>query len=622
VPGSLAWLAAAVLLAASPLLAEQPPAMPAVDEAAPGAAAPPVPPGEAGPGPHRNEVEQAWFAGGAGLGARATEARRVALARGLEDAEGPARALIAPAREDGELAEALLAVKLAPDLPLAHVALAAVRWQDGEFAAALRSLLAAVAAVPRNLEATLWLASSLLVLFAAVLAVGSLLFIAIVGASVFPRAAHDLGDMVSSRMPGFARAALMGSLVALPVALGEGVLGLAIALLVLGAMYGGARHRSALALASAMLVLGMFPLAQFAGRALSMLSADPVAESALAVRQGIQSRDDIALLRAFEDGDRLAAQALAVDASQRGDIADALARYEALAAQAPQDPVIATNLANLHFRSGAVDEAVALYQTAAKSLDSSTLWFNLSQAYARSFRMEPFETALSRAQQLGDDTVAELSQHGDPNFVADLPLPIEKIRGRMLAASQGAGFGLALRAPIAPGRLGADWRLLGGVLAGLLLGAVALSAGFDQAGSCSRCGVRVCGRCDGSVWDSHTCDNCHRLYHYPESTDPALRAARLEQLRAREARIERAAQLGSFAVPGLGGMLADRPDLGFLAILFFGWAVGAVALRSGVVPDPLVLGLTGPLVLMSMAIFAGLGYVLLVFASVAIRRSR
>lgn len=571
----------------------------------------------------RSDTQPARLGSARVLGGGASEARKVALETGLWDAGGPARALIAPARHRGELAEALLAVRLAPDLPLAHVALASVRWKDAERTEALRSLLAALLAVPRNLEATLWLASSLLVLLSIVLVLGSSAFIAMCGASVFARAAHDLGDLASARMPAFARAALLASVVLLPVALGEGLLGLVIALFAIGALYGGSRQRTALVLAAALLGLGLFPIARLGGRALSMLSADPVAESALAVRQGIQSDADIALLRVSEsDGDLLAAHALAAHASQQGQFEDALVRYQALAEQLPSEPVIATNLANLHFRRGAVDEAVAHYQIASTLLESPVLWFNLSQAYARSFRMEQFETALIRAQQLGNEIVGELSLVGDSGFVADLPLPIGTIRSRMLAASQGAGFARTLRAPLAPGRLGRDWRLLSALLLLLLAGSVALARRFEPASSCSRCGARVCVRCDGTVWDRQTCDNCHRLFHHSKSTDPSLRAARLEQLRRRDARVERAAQLGSFAVPGLGGVLAGRPDLGFLALLCFGWAVAGVSLRSGVVPDPLVLGAAGPLVLVSTSIIAAFAYAALVVASIVIRRSQ
>ena len=581
-----------------------------------------IPEGNAG-SIHAADAPRALQAPPRALGGGATAVRKAALETGRWDAGGPARALIAPARQQGELAEALLAVRLAPDLPLAHVALASVHWQDAERGKALRSLLDALLAVPRNLEATLWLASSLLVLLSVVLVLGSSAFIAMCGASGFARAAHDLGDLVSVRMPAFARAALLASVVLLPVALGEGWLGLVIGLFAIGLLYGSTRQRMALVLASVLLGLGSFPIAQVAGRALSMLSADPVAESAFAVRQGIQSDADIELLRVSGSaGDLFAIHALAAHASQQGEFEEALERYQALADQLPRDPVIATNLANLHFRRGDFDRAVAYYQIASTSLESPVLWFNLSQAYARSFRMAQFETAISRAQELDSEIVGELSLLSDSGFVADLPLPIGAIRSRMLAASRGGGFARTLRAPFAPGWLGRDWRLSSTLLLSLLAGSAVLARRFEPASACSRCGTRVCARCDGTVWDHQTCDNCHRLFHHPKTTDPALRAARLEQLRRRAARVERAARLGSFAVPGLGGVLADRPDLGFLAVLCFGWAVASVVLRSGVVPDPLVLGAAGPLVLVSSAIVAAFAYAGLVAASAVIRRSQ
>ena len=46
--------------------------------------------------------------------------------------------------------------------------------------------------------------------------------IGIVAVGALPHAAHDLGDLVTDQMPGFARAALLSSLLLLPILLGEG----------------------------------------------------------------------------------------------------------------------------------------------------------------------------------------------------------------------------------------------------------------------------------------------------------------------------------------------------------------------------------------------------------------
>ena len=73
------------------------------------------------------------------------------------------RALLAPGSADFDsgtrLGRAMLAVRLAPDLPFARMALARAHWDEGERAAALEEVVAALRAIPRDLEATFWLAS-------------------------------------------------------------------------------------------------------------------------------------------------------------------------------------------------------------------------------------------------------------------------------------------------------------------------------------------------------------------------------------------------------------------------------------------------------------------------------
>lgn len=566
-------------------------------------------------------VQQAWFDEGRLPRSRAFAARKAALEVGLHEASGPARALIAPALRGGQLAEALLAVKLAPNLPLARVSLAAVYWRDGDRLAALRALGSAAAAVPRNLEATLWLADTLLVLLVGVLLIGSLSFIALVALRFVVSAAHDLGDLVSASMPGFARGALLASIVLAPFALGEGLLGAVIVLFGIGFLYGETRHRTMLALGAVLLLLALVPLSRTAGRVLAMPTADPVATAAFAVRQGVQDPGDVALLARVESVDLLAAQALAAHARQRGQVDEAFERYQRLVERRPGDPVATNNLANLHFRSGDLEEAVALYEAASRSLDSPIVSFNLSQALARRFEMEPFEAALRHAQQLGGPIVAELSQQNDPGFVADLPISLAPIRARMFDAAEGSAFALALRAPLAPGRLGVDWQLPACLLTLVSLVGLLVGRRFETSGSCSRCGVRVCGRCDPDAPGNGTCNGCDRLFRHPEQTDAGLRAVRLEELSRRAARLRRASRAASAALPGFGGMVTGRPDHSLVAILCFGWMVAGLFALSGVVPDPLVMGAIGPLLVGSTVMVAGLGYLWLVLASIRNMRS-
>jgi tetratricopeptide (TPR) repeat protein len=623
-------LGAAFLLAAGPPVARgedaglgeggRPPEMVPAEPEATGEAAAAAAPADRPAYP--SVVERAWFGPGADLAARAARTRAHALQVGARNVEAAARALVSPAAPGAALANALLAVRLAPDLPMAHMALARAQWQEGERRAALASAFEGLLAIPRHLEASLWLLGSLLMMLAAVLVVGSLALVFAVGSSVFSHAAHDVGDLLSRSMPGFARAALLGSLILVPLLLGEGLLGLTVAFFALGMLYGGARHRMALVLAAMLIVLGMFPVTRLAGIALTALESDPVADATFAVVQGSESRADRELLERVAEHDAMARYALALLARRAGRNEEAEARYVALLEEFPRDPGLLANLANLRFERGETEDAVGLYERAEKLVDSPIVLFDLSQAYARLFRMEEFESTLKRAQALGAETVEELSQSGDPSFVADLPFPMKLIHARLVDNTGVDAFAYALTRRVAPGHLGQRWSVAAATFGAVALAAFLLAGRYEHSSRCSRCGRRICARCDGTMWNSEICDGCHRLFHRPETTDPRLRMARLTELRAREASIDRLATALSLLVPGASGLFARRPDLAFTAILLFSWLVVSVAWRDGVVPDPLAVGGAGPLAFLLTGALALLGYLTVVLLGLVIRRSQ
>jgi len=573
----------------------------------------------------RSDLERAWFGGGRDLGSRASGLRMRALDLGADDLEAASRALIAPGAESidpgGALVRARAAVRLTPDLPTAHMALAREQWDEGQRAPALQQVVAGLSAIPRHVEASLWLVSSLLAMLATVMVCGSVAFVVLSALRVFSHAAHDVGDLLSHDLPSFAGAALLGSLLMVPLVAGEGVFGAVLALLALGAAYGNSRQRMALLLAGLLMVVGMYPVVQVAGRALDALDADPVATAVLQVTRDMASPAEIERLQAEESDDVLAAHALAIHARRTGRDEEAFERYTALRERLPRDPVVLANLGNLYFRQGDLATAVDLYQRASQLDASPRLLFNLSQAYARLFRMDEFEKTLQLAQRTDSEQVEELSRRGDPDFVADLPLPLSEVRMRLVSASRGERFGRALSGKIAPGWLGSSWmHAAGGLLAAMLLGALA-GGRYDHSSRCARCGVRICARCDGTVWNSDTCEGCHVLFHRPEATDAALRMARLTALRTREVRIARLSLLASLFVPGVSGLLARRPDLAFVGLLFAAWAAVAVVWRHGVVPDPLAVGAAGPLTFALTGAIAFSGYLVVVVWSWLIRRS-
>jgi tetratricopeptide (TPR) repeat protein len=570
---------------------------------------------------YRSEIERTWFESRDAPAVRATQTRVKALELGAENLEAPAIALISSAGPGGALSGALLAARLAPDLPLARMAEARAQWSEGEYAAAMSAVWRGLAAIPNHLEGSLWVVGSLLMIIGVVLTIGSMTFIGVVGASVLHHATHDVGDWLSNSMPSYSRAALIASLLLLPVVLGEGAAGLTLGLFAVGLVYADSRMRMAMALAAALIVLGAYPIMRFAGVTLTAFDGDPVAVSIYATIQGIESQRDLASLERAAPNDPLAAQALAGHARRGGRNALAFTRYRELLESRPQDFVALANLGNLHFGAGETEEAINAYEGAAALQDSATVMFNLSQAYARAFRMEEFEDAMERAQSFDAERVAMLSSVQTADFVADVPVSLSEVRDRMLLSATGEALEVDWVRRIAPGQLGSHYAAMGGAFAIVAFLSSLLGGRFEHSSRCGRCGRRICTRCDGTVWSSEICDPCHNLFNRPQNTDPVLREARIGELRSRESRVARYETMAAMLIPGAGGVLARRPDLGIVGVLLFSFAVASIVWHRGVVPDPLAVGAAGSLALLMGAVLASLAYWVVVLASLVIRRS-
>ncbi len=572
--------------------------------------------------PARGDLESVWFEHSGDAATQGIETRRRALELGLTNVESAARALIAKPGEDEALSNRLLAVRIAPDLPVAHIALASTYIDEGEFRQAITQLVLALFAVPRNLEASVWLVGTLLMMFAAVLVASTLVFMVAVGISKMPNAAHDLGDLISLEMPGFSRAALLAALVLLPFALGEGVLGLVLGVFMVGFVYASQQQRMVLASAVLLFVLGAYPVLGVSGMVLRALDSDPVASASLAVIRGTESAAQIGLLeRAAAAEDEMAAEILALHARRSGDDALAQERFRALLAIEPTNPIALTALGNIAYRSNKTAQAIDFYERAFAVEDSPILLYDLAQAYAKAFKMEDYEQTMARAQYNGSAVIEELSRFGDTGFVADLPYPIASIRDRMFRATDAGAFTSSVMHVLAPGHLGRDWMHAGGGFLLAMLIAMVLSTRYQHAGRCERCGSRICARCDDSMWSSELCDGCHHLFNRPQGTDPDLRMARLKELRERESRIGKLATIASVAIPGAAGLLARRPDLSFMGLLLFFWTVVLFAWSGGVVPEPLVLGAAGGIAFIFAGCAMALLYVGVLITGLMIRRS-
>lgn len=368
-------------------------------------------------------------------------------------------------------------------------------------------------------------------------------------------------------------------------------------------------------------MLGLHPVTRMAGMALTALDSDRVAAAAHAVVRGVHGPVELDELARAREDDWLADVVLALHERRGGDPAVALAWYEHLVERTPSEPGPLVALANMHYARGNNEEAIRLAEQAAGLVRSPTLLFNLAQIYARSFRMDEFEGAMAQAQGLDPGVVAKLSEVAPSGFVGDLPFSIAPIRSRMIDGAEGIAFVAPVSRAIMPGWLGRSWLYMAGAFALIAFLSLSFSERWERSSCCARCGTRVCNRCDGSVWNNEICNGCHHLFQRADTTDPAMRMARLAELRARETRVGTLALAASLLVPGVGGLLARRPDLSFLGLAFFVWGAALFLWRDGIVSDPLAVGAAGPLAFAIAGVVVLLGYAGVVTAGLLARRS-
>ena len=570
-------------------------------------------------------IELAWFAPAVSMADRVSRTRRASLELGAWNLDSVAR--VAMRSGEGERVEqAAAAVQLAPDLPIAHIALAEALWLNGDSPiGALRSAASSIAAIPRHAEAGVWFAGSALYLLAFALLVGGLLCVGIVGLFVAPHAAHDLGDAVSGSLPAFARVALLLSVLLVPLLLGEGIFGLAIALLAVTCAYSGSFGRAAMVVAAGAIVAGAFPVAKLAGTVLTALPGDPVLRAALAIGQGFTHPVDLARLEAASGRDSLAVRGLAQGAQSHGNLGVADTHYQVLLMEEPDDPTISNNAAGVRLELGHMQAALDLYADSIAMKEAPLALFNLSQAYGRAFQVEELSRTLARAQQLDGEMVAKLAQLQGAEaegFVVALPLGLDRVWKRVLSSGGGEPIAAEFRTFFAPGLLGTT------VEVAALAFALAAFAGslvgwrIHASRLCPRCGRRICPRCDDDEAEKagETCMDCVRLFRQTENTDRIRRIERINALRKRAQRLDKATWIASILIPGAAGALAGKPVRSLVGTLCFSLALASVYWRGGVVPDPLVAGDSAPLVFLMIAILAGLGYAVSVAISLPSER--
>ncbi len=569
-----------------------------------------------------DRVIEAWRAAPPTPQARTVALRRLRLEYGLGDLRAPAQIVMATVESEYAEVGTELARELAPGMPALQWAHVQDLWRGHEAGAAVKAFGAMFWEMGQELESRLWLIGNGMLLMWIVGLASAASFVALLGLKAIPHAAHDLGDVLSSGMPAFARFALLACVLLLPLWLGEGLAGVTLGLFGVAFLYGQPRERSVLVMAAIVLVVALHPLAQWASIAATVVDLDPVSRSALAVTKGTASRADVDRLEAAFGDDVIAAHAIAYRARRFAMDVQAEKRLDALAQRFPTDPVVLANRGNIDMRAGRTEAAIGHYERAAAQVDSPILLFDLSQAYASVLRMDESEATLVRAQRIGDREVAVLSSLSDPRLVADLSFPVATLGDRLRTLGLTGSSPTFITQVLAPGRLGegVGAASIGFAIAALL--GVFLGARFDRSGLCARCGHRICTRCESTVRSDDLCDGCHHLFKNSDATDPKLRKARLQVLSRRESVVNALVDLGSIAVPGVAGLSMRRPDLALFGIALFVWLMTWYRWPAGVLVDPLWLGALGPMCFAVFGSIALLAYAAIVVRSLVARRNR
>lgn len=493
---------------------------------------------------------------------------------GLRSLDAPARALLLDPSAGSARARADAAAELAPGLPAARFARARALWDEGRPGPAWSELRAGVAALSSHVEAWLWVRAVGLAALAAACVIGGVLFLLLSGVAALPAAVRDLGGLPIS-MPAPSRLALLVGILLVPAALGEGLLGVALALAALGFAYARLGSRLAIGAAALLVGAGLFPLGERAGGALTALGADPVAEAVFAVEHGFPDGAALARVERAASHDALAAGAQALRARRAGAFALADARFAPLVAT--DEPRWLNNAANVSLALGRVEEAVQRYERSARLASSPVTLFNLSQAYGRAVELEQQELALTEAQMLDAEVVGDLTRAftGLPAGIGvDLPAGVDALAPRLRDPGAAARWAAARRRGVAPGSLGTGAALFGAGLAGVL-----------ALGALSGVALRRLSRGRGDPFT----ENVAQLLQ-GRSGDPSERMERLAELRERQVRAERFQLALSVCVPGAAGVLGRRPVLGLAASVSFAAALAIWPRGALLVPDPLAVG--------------------------------
>ncbi len=503
------------------------------------------------------------------------------------------------------LSLAQAAVKLAPDLPSSHLALARSQFAVdaaafGEYVGSVQNGLAAMLRDPRYRRPVLAdLASAVIfALLATALTVTLVLFLRKVRYFL-----HDFHHLFPRSAARWQSLAIAGLLLSLPIVFRLGLTPILLVLFAAVVLYLSVVER--IVAAALIALLGVLPL--LAGVAVEQTAfAGTVAEDLQRLERGGDAAEEAAARLTHR---HLKEQpvfpelfALARYELRRGKLDAAVTHFKAAAALRTNDARLLTNLGNAMMAQGDPEGAAEMYKSATQADPTlAAPLYNISRLYNRRAATAPDEqvggeldkalTAITTAQKL-DASLLTRKEPPEENLLHNRllispPLPTAELASLAVSPERGD----RVRAQLALALVGTAADPVASVypaLAALLLLGLGLTAPrLGSSRACEKCGRAVCRRCDPELgMGSQLCNQCVNVFARKGVVPPPVKVRKQLEVDRYQGRMNRFSYLFGLICSGAGHLFSGLPIRGALYVFCFLFLVFNVFFRVGILRPP------------------------------------
>lgn len=436
-----------------------------------------------------------------------------------------------------------------------------------------------------NYRANVLARADLIYVSAAALAVTSIIF----GLALFLRygrsLAHDLREMLSTRMSGGSVSVLAFALLLLPLFLWLGPIWLLFYWAAIFFRYAGRGERIAIVIV--LLLVALMPVAldmssHWIAGVDSPVVAAAISSSEQAYRPEALRRLEELLAVVPDDPTLhvLVGNLLAFDGRDE----QAAFHYQRAIQLDPRHAGAHVNRGNLYFLNNEYQAAINEYQRAEEAdPELATALFNHSVAAVESYKYDLQEQMLKRARAVDSGFVLRVTSDPPPQKIVMYSPPIaeawnvsERVSQRPAARALFGNYSAfdPLRSATTPVTIGA--------LASLLL-ALALQLKRRKgapANACIKCGRTFCHRCKSARESATYCTQCIHIYLKRDGVSLSTKRQKLDEVARHQTGLTRRNRFFATFLPGSAQMLEGRTLSGIFGLLLFALFV-AMALLAG-----------------------------------------